>query len=329
MKTVLHVHNVTSIGGPCGFIVDFAEAYSQFHHMAISVRQDQELAPGVQMLNDAGIRSLATSLLTPSIVDSLQPDLVILHNTSGNSLEGKHPWDWIHQWPTISWHHSPVRPMVPADYHVFVSEYVRSRYLKLIPDHIKKWVVIPPCIRTRLFKPAPRPKVPVIGKISTPSNPSKYPPQMLEMAARNAWRLLAPGAAQLYGNLPWAGWLDSPEPNWWSVPKWLNQMSVFVYLNDPVMEAETWCRAVTEAMAAGLPVVAENRGGIAEQIQNFQSGILVTPGDWEEAEAAIRLILKNTQLADKLGAAARERACTIADISVLRSKLDSVLLGLL
>jgi glycosyltransferase involved in cell wall biosynthesis len=47
-------------------------------------------------------------------------------------------------------------------------------------------------------------------------------------------------------------------------------------------------RSVTEAYAAGVPVLASRRGGLTETVVNGESGLLVTPGVASEWAAAVR-----------------------------------------
>jgi glycosyltransferase involved in cell wall biosynthesis len=61
-------------------------------------------------------------------------------------------------------------------------------------------------------------------------------------------------------------------------------------------------------MAAGLPVVATWAGGPAEIITNEIDGLLVPPGDVPALTNALRRLLDDETLRQRLGKAARERA---------------------
>lgn len=67
---------------------------------------------------------------------------------------------------------------------------------------------------------------------------------------------------------------------------------------------EAFPNVVMEAMAAGLPTVASNIGGIPELIANERSGLLVPPGAAEPLAAAIVRLMDNNALATALGAEA-------------------------
>jgi glycosyltransferase involved in cell wall biosynthesis len=61
-------------------------------------------------------------------------------------------------------------------------------------------------------------------------------------------------------------------------------------------------------MAAGVPPVASAIGGIPEVVVDGVSGFLVAPGDRASLERALRRLLIDTKLAERVGAAARETA---------------------
>jgi glycosyltransferase involved in cell wall biosynthesis len=66
--------------------------------------------------------------------------------------------------------------------------------------------------------------------------------------------------------------------------------------------------AVLEAMAAGKPVIATQVGGTNEAIINGKSGVLVPPADPMALARAIRKLLSDTSLAERLAAAGQARA---------------------
>ena len=66
-------------------------------------------------------------------------------------------------------------------------------------------------------------------------------------------------------------------------------------------------RAVLEAMAMRVPVVASSVGGIPEAIEEERSGLLVPPGDDEALATALERVLDDPDLASRLGSAGRRR----------------------
>jgi glycosyltransferase involved in cell wall biosynthesis len=65
--------------------------------------------------------------------------------------------------------------------------------------------------------------------------------------------------------------------------------------------------ALLEAMAAGLPVVSFEVGGVGEVLVHGVTGLLVPPEDADGLARAMLALLENEQERRRLGAAARER----------------------
>ena len=64
---------------------------------------------------------------------------------------------------------------------------------------------------------------------------------------------------------------------------------------------------ILEAMAAGLPIVASNVGGIPELVQDGQYGILVPPGTSIALASAIKQLLADQSRASSMGLVGRQR----------------------
>jgi glycosyltransferase involved in cell wall biosynthesis len=71
---------------------------------------------------------------------------------------------------------------------------------------------------------------------------------------------------------------------------------------------EAMGRALLEAMAAGLPIVATRVGGIPEALQNGAAGLLVDPGRPDAIALAIERLAGDGELRARLSAAARRTA---------------------
>ncbi len=67
-------------------------------------------------------------------------------------------------------------------------------------------------------------------------------------------------------------------------------------------------RVVTEAMAAGLPVVATRVGGVPDQVRDGEEGRLIEPGDHGALAAALAELAADPELRARMGRSARERA---------------------
>ena len=64
---------------------------------------------------------------------------------------------------------------------------------------------------------------------------------------------------------------------------------------------------ILEAMAAGLPVIATDVGGIPDAVENGIEGILVQPGDVSAITDAIRMLLSQPGLRARMGKAGRQK----------------------
>lgn len=88
------------------------------------------------------------------------------------------------------------------------------------------------------------------------------------------------------------------------IPARLAETDIFVF---PSL-SEALPNAVLEAMAAGLPIVASNVGGIPELISHERTGLLVAPGDAAALAASLLRVMTEPSLAARLGNAARVAA---------------------
>jgi len=71
---------------------------------------------------------------------------------------------------------------------------------------------------------------------------------------------------------------------------------------------EPFGRGVAEAMAVGRPVVAARAGGTQEIVEHDVTGVLVTAGDVRGFSTAVLRLLRDPELRERLGLAARLRA---------------------
>lgn len=87
-------------------------------------------------------------------------------------------------------------------------------------------------------------------------------------------------------------------------PACLEAADVFVLSSD----SEGLPLSLLEAMAAGLPTVSTNVGGIAAALGTPAAGLLVPPGDEEALAAALGRMAQDVALRERCGHMARERA---------------------
>lgn len=85
--------------------------------------------------------------------------------------------------------------------------------------------------------------------------------------------------------------------------------------------------SVIEALAAGVPVVASNVGGIPEILSDSEVGILVEPNDPSALEGALSQLISNKALYEQMVEAAPKHAKRFS-LSAMISKLRSFYLGM-
>src|SRR5260370_40234785 len=82
---------------------------------------------------------------------------------------------------------------------------------------------------------------------------------------------------------------------------------------------------IKEALAAGVPVVTTQLDGIEELIEDNVSGLLVAPGDAQALAAKLELLLRDSQLRERLAAQGRrvieERFDRRANVAILKRLL--------
>jgi glycosyltransferase involved in cell wall biosynthesis len=78
--------------------------------------------------------------------------------------------------------------------------------------------------------------------------------------------------------------------------------------------------SILEAMAAGLPVVATRVGGIPELVVDGETGFLVPAGDAPARADALRRLVEDPALRERLGAAGRRRAEELFDLPRFRQE---------
>lgn len=82
--------------------------------------------------------------------------------------------------------------------------------------------------------------------------------------------------------------------------------------------------SVLEAMAHGVCVVASDVGGIPELVEDGRTGVLVPPDDVDALVHALRRVLDDGDLRERLGDAARQRVLSEFDVDVVWRRLDAL-----
>jgi glycosyltransferase involved in cell wall biosynthesis len=79
-----------------------------------------------------------------------------------------------------------------------------------------------------------------------------------------------------------------------------------------------------EAGACGLPVIATRRGGLAEIVQDSETGFLVSENAPRELASRLRRLVDDSQLRTRLGAKARERVLANFSEQVMIDRIEAL-----
>lgn len=82
--------------------------------------------------------------------------------------------------------------------------------------------------------------------------------------------------------------------------------------------------SLIEAMAAGLPVISTTVGGIPELVTHGVEGFLVEPGDLVDLSGRLVELSGNSELAQRMGAAARQKVEGQFDSRVVLPQMESL-----
>ena len=103
------------------------------------------------------------------------------------------------------------------------------------------------------------------------------------------------------------------------VEELLSQLDILIFKTDETCWHEGWCRTVTEAMAAGVVAVVENRGGLFDQIIHGYNGFLCDNN--ADFKKYCELLYHNPDLRVQMSANARTFACKYLSLANLRNDL--------
>jgi glycosyltransferase involved in cell wall biosynthesis len=104
-----------------------------------------------------------------------------------------------------------------------------------------------------------------------------------------------------------------------TVEELLAQLDILIFKTHAPSWHEGWCRTVTEAMAAGVVPVVENRGGLADQVIHGYNGFLCDTND--EFKRYCELLYRNADLRTAMSANARAFARENLGLASLRQDL--------
>ncbi|MCK4566363.1 MAG: glycosyltransferase family 4 protein, partial [Candidatus Thorarchaeota archaeon] len=87
--------------------------------------------------------------------------------------------------------------------------------------------------------------------------------------------------------------------------------TVDIYVQFP--ESDGVSITAMEAMSSGLPIISSDVGDVPTLVKDGENGFLVDPNSTDALTQAIRKLLQNTQLQEKMGKESRDEAVTNHD----------------
>jgi glycosyltransferase involved in cell wall biosynthesis len=124
-------------------------------------------------------------------------------------------------------------------------------------------------------------------------------------------------ALKVENDFTFAGWRDD-------IPSVMKAVDVFVHC--PTTFIEGMGMTCLEAMAASVPVVVSENGGLADAVLDGVTGFVVPPGDIERMAGAVVDLLASESLALEFGRQARIRVERVFDMASNGRALQEVLL---
>jgi len=333
-NTVMHVCQVCWFGSIPIFISEIAKAFPEMHHVMVYLHDRRTDYDMHSMMLRRGVEVAHAPRITQKLVSEIDPVAIIFHGTSVKSME--QPLDWLRSWPTVMFYHGmascsvPINaPFMPVDLTLFVSKYLFNTCFAHRKKELGAYGFCPPCIDETIYTAIKRDPCNmrcVIGRIQTDS-PKRHPPEVIDIfkAVQDQHPFVSftiVGGAKYYANPPLDSlWMPSVGSR---LPQSFYKSFDILLVRNPVGVSDTWSRIVTEGMAAGLPVVSENRGGPTEQIDNGVNGFLFDTD--EECVEALCKLVESPYMRYTIGARAREKAAANFGLSRLRKELGSFML---
>jgi glycosyltransferase involved in cell wall biosynthesis len=328
---ILSVIEAFCHGGAQTVLVDIVLSLPEHEHRVLHFSRANGIEAEttlVEALGSAGIDcidahwdSLRNEELRSQILDGFRPDEVLFH------WWGKDPWmPWViaprRDAPAFIcvMHHGEIAAKAAYDRYVLVSRSQLPQVDHIPPNQVQ---VIPNGVDLDRFPvqgdrrsqgPDVRNGPFVVGRLSE-LRAGKIPAEWVRTLASfrlddtrfviagdgTLLRTLHQAAIELKleGQFSFPGYIPRRE-----VPSLLETFDVFCYATSSAVEC---CPlAILEAMAAGVPVVAEARGGIPEIVVNGENGLLAR--SIEEIREHLRTLRDDPALRERLGRGARATA---------------------
>jgi glycosyltransferase involved in cell wall biosynthesis len=114
-----------------------------------------------------------------------------------------------------------------------------------------------------------------------------------------------------------SGWTYRPQ----DMPEVMSASDILVHTS---VRPEPFGLVLIEAMAAGLPVVAADAGGVPEVVERDVTGLLAAPGNHQRVAEQVDLLLGDRTAARRMGAAGRERVTRLFSLDLQARRIEDL-----
>jgi glycosyltransferase involved in cell wall biosynthesis len=343
---ILSVIEAFQQGGAENVLIDLVLGLREHEHRVVHFSRANRLEahqPFLQALKLAGIRCDDVDWATlgeggnrgrRDVLGDYRPDVILFHWWGG------HPWqEWVWQEHRVPLkrrpaficvvHHHGVQPPSGYDRYVAVASSQLTQLRPLPPDRVR---LVPNGVALHRFRPRrhhPRFDTEmVVGRISSLRD-GKIPADWVRTAAdfrlpKSRFVIAGDGELEpllkadvqklgLDEKFSMPGYVRRPQ-----VPQMLATFDVFCYVTSFLTECHPL--ALIEALAAGVPIVAERRGGITDIVEHGVNGFLADSSD--QMSAYLHKMRRRPDLMARLAEGARRTAAKFSLQKQLNSYRD-------
>lgn len=352
---------ISATGGVERYVHDLAsELVSQGHHVTIICARSQrkkraDTIYSVRYLTP--VLRVANTEITPFLLPALLSqnyDLIHTHVPTPWSADLSMLAKWIKRKPLVVTYHNDIgaqgvhsyiaaiynRLFLPlvlkkADRIIITRVHYQSPFLN---NYREKLIHIPPGVNADQFRPAECPRIGDLFFLSVLDEYHKYKGiEILFSAIQRIKdrfpdiRVIIGGSGDqgykykqiaaemgIAGNIVFAGYI--PEQD---LPQYYCGTSAFVLPStDPTREG--FGLVLLEAMACGRPVITTDIAGMADDIREFRTGIIIEKGSAESLAAAIAWFMENPRESEEMGKDARTLIELRYDWKVITARMVKV-----
>ena len=247
----------------------------------------------------------------------------------------------------MAWRHFRWRAhILRSERLIAVSASVAEEVSRFAPSAADKVTVVPNGVSLQHFRPNESTRIDIRGKLNIPLESSvmitagRLAAEKGTHLAIEAMKKIEDGTAHLLilgegedrarleqlsraenlsGRVHFTGFVPHDE-----LPAYLSAADLFLM---PTLRQEGLPITLVESLAAGLPVVASNIGGIRAAVEHQKQGMLFPLGELNAFVEQLELLLSGHELRKKLARAAREKAEKCFDVDKMIERTEEIFLS--